>query len=131
MADNLLEIRPTVVTAVPRLLERALENLVGNALKFSPDGSPVEVRLSAARGREVLLEVEDAGPGVPAEERTRIFRRFARGEKAGGVPGLGLGLSVVAEVAAWHGGRVEVVEPPAGRGSLFRLHLPLAARPER
>lgn len=107
----------------PALLERVLENLVSNALKFSPEGSPVRVSLAAA-GREALLEVEDRGPGIPEEERARIFGRFQRGAAQGLAPGLGLGLALVAEVVAWHGGAVDVLAGTTG-GSRFRVRLPL------
>jgi two-component system sensor histidine kinase MprB len=71
----------------------------------------------------VVLEVADCGPGIPAEERTRIFGRFARGSTQGLAPGLGLGLALVAEVVTWHRGTVEADEEPGG-GSLFRVRLP-------
>lgn len=104
------------------LLERVLENLVSNALKFSPEGSALRVRLQD-HAHHAVLEVEDQGPGIPPEERERIFGRFARGSTQGLAPGLGLGLALVAEVVAWHHGTVEVEEAPDG-GSLFRVRLP-------
>lgn len=107
------------------LLERVLENLVSNAFKFSPEGSPVRIGLRA-EGSLVVLEVEDRGPGVPAPERARIFGRFARGSAQGLAPGLGLGLALVAEVVAWHRGTVEADEGPNG-GSIFRVRLPLTS----
>lgn len=104
------------------LLERVLENLVSNALKFSPEGSALRIRLQE-HAHHAELEVEDQGPGIPQEERKRIFGRFARGSTQGLAPGLGLGLALVAEVVAWHHGTVEVEEAPDG-GSLFRVRLP-------
>jgi signal transduction histidine kinase len=104
------------------LLERVIENLVSNAFKFSPEESPVRISLKA-ESAQVVLEVADRGPGIPAEERTRIFGRFARGSTQGLALGLGLGLALVAEVVAWHRGDVAADEGPDG-GSVFRVRLP-------
>ncbi len=124
-----LDILPGVTVSGDRsLLERVLENLLGNALKFSPPDSQVRVRLQAEGGSEAVLEVEDEGPGIAPAERRRIFQRFARGESAALAPGLGLGLALVAEVVAWHRGSVDA---DAGRrgGSVFRVKLPLGPVP--
>jgi signal transduction histidine kinase len=110
------------VTGDRRLLERVLENLVGNALKFSPPEAPVEVRAHAAGG-EVVVAVRDHGPGIPLAEREAIFRRFARGTAARGREGMGLGLALVREVVTWHGGRVTVAGGEGG-GSVFVVTLP-------
>lgn len=110
------------------LLGRVVDNLVGNALKFAPDDEPVDVTLRAVPEGYVALEVEDRGPGVPLEDREQIFRRFGRGGTAEAVPGLGLGLAFVLEVATWHGGSVGLEVPPSG-GSLFRVKLPLWSDP--
>lgn len=109
------------------LLERVIENLVSNACKFSPEGSPVRLALKAEASM-VVLEVEDRGAGIPANERAMIFGRFARGSAQGLAPGLGLGLALVAEVVAWHRGTVEVDEG-AGGGSVFRVRLPQVLPP--
>lgn len=105
------------------LLERVIENLVANALKFSPEDSPVRMVLRT-EGSLAVLEVEDRGPGVPVPEREKIFGRFARGSAQGLAPGLGLGLALVAEVIGWHRGTVEADEGPDG-GSIFRVRLPM------
>jgi signal transduction histidine kinase len=105
------------------LLERVLENLVGNAFKFSPEETPIQIRLRSD-GSHATLEVEDQGPGIPIQEREKIFGRFARGSTQGIAPGLGLGLALVAEVVGWHHGTVEA-EERAGGGSVFRIRLPL------
>lgn len=110
------------------LLERAIDNLIGNALKFSPAGSPVFVRVVAADG-VATLEVEDRGPGVAEEDRERIFRRFGRGRGVRGVDGLGLGLALVAEIAAWHSGTI-AVHAASPHGSVFRMRIPLASSPD-
>ncbi len=105
------------------LLERVVDNLVGNALKYTSAPSPVTVRV--ARNAEVaVFEVEDRGPGIEEADRDRIFQRFVRGETAAGTNGLGLGLSLVAEIARWHGGAAGV-DAVTGGGSRFRITLPL------
>ncbi|HEV7921378.1 MAG TPA: CHASE2 domain-containing protein [Thermoanaerobaculia bacterium] len=115
--------RGVFVRADAALLERVMDNLVGNALKYT--ASPITVSVHR-RASEAVLEVADGGPGIAAEERARIFDRFFRGTTAGGTQGLGLGLSLVAEVARWHGGAVTLDEAEGG-GSRFRVALPLAA----
>jgi signal transduction histidine kinase len=106
------------------LLERVVDNLVGNALKYSEEPFPVVVRVSR-EPEAAVLEVEDRGPGITAEDSQRIFQRFFRGSTAAGTEGLGLGLSLVGEVARWHGGSISVQQAPQG-GSRFRFTLPLA-----
>lgn len=117
---------PTVVVSGDRgLLERVLDNLVGNAIKYSAAPDPIEVRISVDQG-EAKLEVRDAGKGIPAAELETIFGRFARGSSAAGTQGTGLGLALVDEVITWHRGRIEV-ESTEGAGSTFTVVLPLAA----
>lgn len=110
------------------LLDRVIDNLVANAVKYSPENAAIAVRVS--RGdHAAIVEVEDEGPGVPESEREAIFRRFIRGKGAEGTDGLGLGLAMVAEIASSHGGRVDVRD---GRiGSIFRVSLPLAGSAAR
>jgi signal transduction histidine kinase len=115
-----------LVRADAMLIERVIDNLVANALKYTPAAAPVRVAVRHTDG-EAMLEVEDRGPGIAEPERERIFRRFVRGSTARGTEGLGLGLSLVAEVARWHGGRVSLEAVPAG-GSLFRVTLPRDAK---
>lgn len=107
-------------------LHRMVLNLLDNAVRHTPPGSTIELRLSAERGYAVV-EVDDDGPGVPPEMREQIFDRFVRGEgpadtAVGG--GSGLGLSIVSAVAKSHGGRAEVTKSDLG-GALFRVRLPL------
>ena len=111
-----------IVLGDEALLARALDNLAGNALKFSPPGSPVRIAVSR-RGADVLLAVADEGPGIPDEERNSVFERFVRGGSAGGAEGLGLGLSLVREVVTWHRGHVSV-RGTGSTGSLFEVVLP-------
>ena len=114
----LAELEPTIVTGVPGRLERAVSNLIDNAVKYSPPREPVEIRL---RGEE--LTVRDHGPGIAAEDLPHIFDRFYRGADARGHPGSGLGLAIVRQVVDQHGGIV-TAEPAAGGGTLMRLRLP-------
>ncbi len=107
-------------------LHRMVLNLLDNAVRHTPPGSTIELRLSAEGGYAVV-EVGDDGPGVPPEMREQIFDRFVRGEgpadtAVGG--GSGLGLSIVSAVAKSHGGRAEVTKSNLG-GALFRIRLPL------
>ena len=91
------------------MLERAVSNLVGNAVKFSPADSPILVRLDGPR-----VEVHDGGPGIPAAERDQVFERFYRSTEARSQPGSGLGLSIVRQVATAHGGEPFVGESATG-----------------
>ncbi len=102
----------TVVDGRPAALQRAVSNLVENAAKFDRGGSePIELVVSRARaGDTVRIEVLDRGPGIAQEDLDRVFDRFYRAADARSLPGSGLGLSIVREVAAAHGG-----EPFAGR----------------
>lgn len=103
-------------------LSRVVDNLVSNALKFSPPTAPVRIAV-ALRGGDALLTVTDEGPGIPEAERERVFGRFVRGSGAGGSEGLGLGLSLVHEVVTWHRGSVSV-QAAEGTGSVFEVVLP-------
>jgi two-component system sensor histidine kinase KdpD len=108
----------------PAKVERILENLLANAVKYTPAGSPIAVRVEQLDGH-VLLAVDDCGPGVPEAEREAIFGVFNRGAVPAGVPGVGIGLSLVAQFAALHGGRAWVEDTPGG-GASFRVLLPAA-----
>jgi two-component system sensor histidine kinase MprB len=115
-----LDLEPTILAGLPARLERAVVNLIDNAIKYSPAGEPVEIRL---RGKE--LTVRDHGPGIPAEDLPHVFDRFYRGAEARGRPGSGLGLAIVRQVAGQHGGSVTAASA-AGGGTLMRLWLPSA-----
>ncbi len=95
------------------LCAEALSNLIDNALKFTPEGGTVQV-VVARRDGMCLLAVEDTGPGIPAAERERVFRRFYRAEAARATPGNGLGLGLVAAIAKLHGATIAVTEAPGG-----------------
>lgn len=119
----------SIVRGDPALLERVLDNLLGNAAKYSAAGMPIDVAVRRDSGA-VILEVMDRGPGIPPEERARIFSSFERGTAAAGTEGFGLGLALVTEAVRWHGGDVDV-EDRAGGGSVFRVRLPIAPEIEK
>jgi two-component system OmpR family sensor kinase len=119
--------RPLAVDGSPDELHRMILNLLDNAVRYTPPGSAIELRLRAA-GRDAVVEISDDGPGVPPEMREQIFDRFVRGAgpaDTAGRGGSGLGLAIVRAVAASHGGSVEAAESESG-GALFRIRLPLA-----
>jgi two-component system, OmpR family, sensor histidine kinase MprB len=113
-----LDLLPTIVNGVPARLERAVNNLIDNAIKYSPPGEPVEI---AVRGAE--LTVRDHGPGISSADLPHVFDRFYRGAEARGRSGSGLGLAIVRQVASQQGGNV-TAERAAGGGTLMRLTLP-------
>jgi two-component system sensor histidine kinase MprB len=111
---------PTLLPGVPARLGRAVNNLIDNAVKYSPPGRPVEIRLA---GRELC--VRDHGPGIADADLPHIFDRFYRGAEARGRPGSGLGLAIVRQVVEQHGGTV-TASAAAGGGAAMRVHLPSA-----
>jgi len=108
----------------------AVDNLVSNAVKYSPIGGSVGIRV-ARRAEQVVVDVLDEGPGIPSDERERIFEPFFQGRMPTGrhVRGTGIGLSVVHECVEAHGGNVGVRVRPTG-GSHFRMTLPLSCEPQ-
>jgi two-component system sensor histidine kinase MprB len=112
-----VDLKPTTVVGDSEELERAIWNLVENAVKWSDGAGRVD--LSVADGNVI---VRDHGTGVPAADRPYIFDRFYRSEASRGHPGSGLGLAIVRQIAENHGGRIEV-EEAAGGGACFRLSL--------
>jgi two-component system sensor histidine kinase MprB len=119
-ATFVTSLTPTQVRVDPVLVERAISNLLDNAVKYSPPGAPIEV---AVRGGEVV--VSDHGPGIAEEDLPRIFDRFYRSATARAKPGSGLGLAIVREAAEAHGGRATV--ETSARGARFILSLPASA----
>ena len=112
-----LDCRPTLVRGDPDALERAIGNLVDNALKWSPpDG---RIRISAAGG---TVEVSDDGPGIPADDLPYVFDRFYRSATARALPGSGLGLAIVRRIVDMHDGTVEAI--PQQQGMQFRISVP-------
>ena len=126
MAANL----PTVF-ADKDLFGVAVNNLLSNALKYTPSGGRVTVR---ARGEAeaLVVEVEDTGIGIPPAEQARIFEKFYRGASAEvrKQPGTGLGLALAQQIVGLHGGQLTLASQP-GRGTTFRLQFPTGAREQR
>ncbi|MBI2895747.1 MAG: HAMP domain-containing protein [Deltaproteobacteria bacterium] len=111
-------------------IEQALTNLVSNAIKYSPTGGKVTIDL-AEEGEDAVFSVADRGIGIPPEELPHIFEPFRRAAAAReAIAGVGLGLSVARQIVEAHGGRIEV-ESQVGKGSTFRIRLPLARAAER
>lgn len=125
-----LPTEPLPLRCDPLRIEQVLTNLISNALKYSPDGGRVEVRVRPAGG-EVLFEVSDQGMGISEEDRKRLFEPFGRvGLSKEIIPGVGLGLYVVRQIVEAHGGHIEVTSS-LGRGSTFRVYIGgLIRRPE-
>jgi two-component system sensor histidine kinase MprB len=113
-----VDLEPTIVVGIPARLERAVSNLIDNAVKYSPPDEPVEITLSGEQ-----LTVRDHGPGISAEDLPHVFDRFYRGAEARGRPGSGLGLAIVRQVVDQQGGGVGAEAAPGG-GTLMRLRLP-------
>ena len=106
-----------------------LENLLSNAIKYSPRGGIINLR-ARADAEQLILEVADSGPGVPLEERARIFEAFYTGRAPSGrVPGTGIGLSVVNEFVNVHQGTVEIVDGEFA-GAHFRIRMPMRVAPQ-
>nr|WP_282600128.1 HAMP domain-containing sensor histidine kinase [Patulibacter sp. SYSU D01012] len=118
-----LDLEPVTIDGARDELVRMVANLVGNALRHTPAGTEIRVRLRPA-GRHTEFVVEDDGPGIPADLRARVFERFVRrgGEAAGST---GIGLAIVRAAAQRHGGdvRVEPTDPATGRGARFVVTL--------
>jgi signal transduction histidine kinase len=103
-------------------VERVVENLVANALKYAPPDTPIHVYVTRVDGEPAVL-VEDAGPGVPPEHREAVFEPFNRAGARPAVPGVGVGLSLVRAFAEMHGGAAWVEDRPGG-GARFAVTLP-------
>ena len=116
-----------VVNVDAAKVERIVENLLANAARHTPAGSPLWIRVTGERGGGVLIAVDDAGPGVPDDMKDAVFEPFRQGD--GGPnpsPGVGVGLSLVARFAELHGGSAWVEDRPGG-GASFRVYLPDAS----
>jgi signal transduction histidine kinase len=113
------------ILADPDLLRQALANLISNAVRYTPSGGTVAVRVNTGDGM-AQISVSDTGIGISPEEVSKIFEKFyrvddGRNREQGG---LGIGLALAREIAEIHGGRIGVVSAP-GEGSIFTLYLPL------
>jgi two-component system sensor histidine kinase KdpD len=109
------------------LMERVLVNLLENAAKYTPPGTPIELTASACDG-EVLLIVQDRGPGLPAHKEEAIFEKFERGRAEGSTPGVGLGLAICRAIVQAHGGSIRA-ENRRGGGARFEVVLPRGLPP--
>jgi two-component system sensor histidine kinase KdpD len=107
------------------LIEQVLMNLLDNIIRYTPEGTPVELAASV-RGEEIVFEIQDRGPGIPRGEEERIFEKFVRGSATGG--GIGLGLTICRAIITAHGGRIWA-ENRQGGGAVFRFTLPLGEQP--
>jgi len=117
------DLQPWFVRAEPSALERAVVNILDNAVKFSPDGGTIKVALA-----DGILTVHDQGPGIAAEELPYVFDRFWRSPSARALPGSGLGLSIVARTVQQAGGEVALA-PAEGGGTVATVRLPGAPVP--
>jgi len=116
-----LDLSPTLVHGDPDALERAVANLVDNAVKWTPPGGPIKIRVASG-----VVEVTDSGPGISDVDRPFVFDRFYRSPAARAHPGSGLGLAIVRQVAEAHGGSAEAVRHEGG-GARLRLVVPEAS----
>jgi two-component system sensor histidine kinase GlrK len=119
-----IDAQSATLEADPEKLRSIVDNLISNAVKFTPPGGTITVRARVQSG-EAMIDVIDSGPGVPAEERESIFNLFVRGRGKGDgsrIKGSGLGLAIARELAEAHGGHIDVV--PEGGGGHFRVTLP-------
>ncbi|MGW9167430.1 sensor histidine kinase [Agromyces sp. NPDC055658] len=121
-------VQRAVVLAEENKIRQVITNLMGNAMRFTNDGSPIEIRVSIDPADErAMVEVIDHGEGIPPQIREKIFQRFWRADtsRTRETGGSGLGLAIVSSIVAAHNGSVDVVETPGG-GATFRVMLPLA-----
>jgi len=117
------DLNPVTVTGVPGRLDRAITNVIDNAVKWSPPGGSIEIGLAGGE-----LTVRDHGPGIPAVDLPHVFNRFYRSGDAHRLPGSGLGLAIVRQVADAHGGTVSAERAPDG-GTRIRLWFPESGTP--
>src|SRR5206468_2601134 len=124
-------VEPAIVLAEENKLRQVITNLIGNALRYTPAGSPIEIAVRIDhRAERAVIEVRDHGEGIPPQIREKIFQRFWRADtsRARETGGSGLGLAIVSSIVAAHSGTVEVVDTEGG-GATFRVSLPLAGSP--
>lgn len=119
------EARPVIVLGDATYLSQAVTCILDNALRFTPEDGAIQVRVEIA-GQDAVIEVADTGSGIGQDDLEHIFERFYRADKARTTRGLGLGLPIAQAIVERHQGRIEV-ESALGRGSTFRVFLPLRA----
>jgi cell cycle sensor histidine kinase DivJ len=116
---------PLMVRADERALRRMLINVIGNAIKFTPEGGRVMVSVAASDGA-LVIDTADSGPGIPEAEREKLGQAYERGSGGANAEGTGLGLSLVRALAALHGGTLSFHDAPGG-GALVRMRLAVLA----
>ena len=115
---------PVVITGQLELLQRAIDNVIRNAVKYGPEDGQVDIELQhSARTGEVTLEVQDQGQGVEPQELEQIFRPFVRGRRTSQVEGHGIGLAMTKHIVEAHGGFVKATNL-SPQGFMIRIHLP-------
>lgn len=121
---------PVIVDGDPVRIEQVVWNLLGNAIKFTPEGGSIRISVFADQ-RVAKLQVSDTGSGISPDFLPRIFDLFSQGEAAKSIgprrAGLGIGLALVRDLVVAHGGRIDAASPGIGQGSTFTVQLPLAA----
>jgi len=117
ISDNLPPLRVN-----PIRIRQMIDNLIGNAIKYTPEGGQIHV-VARAEDHQVILEVSDTGPGIPRDEQQRVFEKFYRASNIAGTKGSGLGLAIVKSVVDSYHGRVWV-ESIVGHGASFFVVLP-------
>jgi signal transduction histidine kinase len=131
-SSNRIEVRqvhlPEQIRCDAALLRLALNNLVANALRYSPTDKPVRITAKGLGSGSIQFAVEDEGRGIPADEIPKLFDKYFRGRAAKTLAGAGLGLYLVERTASLHGGSIELKSAP-GTGSRFILTLPGKAAP--
>jgi signal transduction histidine kinase len=111
------------VLADKNQMQRLVRNLVDNAIKYTPGGGSVTLKLTSPKDDTLIIQVVDTGIGISPEHQTRVFDRFYRADPSHTIPGTGLGLSIVKEIATIHGGNVRLKSAP-GVGTIFTVTLP-------
>jgi signal transduction histidine kinase len=114
-----------IVMCDPDRVQEAIDNLVSNAVKYSPIGAPIDIVVAEHRN-DAAIEVRDRGPGLTPHDMSRIFGRFQRlsAKPTAGESSTGLGLSIVKRIVTLHGGRITVESAGPGKGTTFRIALP-------
>jgi two-component system, OmpR family, sensor histidine kinase TctE len=115
-----------LVTADPSLIEELLENILDNALKYTPEHGQINIA-AGIKSERAFLTVDDSGPGIPADERKRVLERFYRSSGAL-MPGSGLGLAISKEIASLYKGTIEIGNRPDGTGTKVTVHFPLSQK---
>jgi signal transduction histidine kinase len=114
---------PVLVEYDERRIQRVLHNLIGNAIKYSPNGGEIDINVRID-GDSAAVSIRDRGIGIPAAERGRVFERGYRANGVGSIPGTGLGLFISAQIIKRHGGSISC-SAPDGPGTVFEIRLPL------